>query len=154
MRGAIRGHQRPLEVIRGHQRPSEAIRGHAWAIRGIRGHQRPSEAAVPFDVAPRDWLGDPAVGVVTEHLARVIRAIRAIRAIRVIRVIRVNSGKFGKLGWHTPGEGTSSSYRVRVCQWTLRAYRPESGLELRSRRLTRRAPSRRTAPPRAGRARG
>ena len=103
-RRAIRGHQRPLEVIRGHQRPSEAIRGHAWAIRGIRGHQRPSEAAVPFDVAPRDWLGDPAVGqrvVVTEHLARVIRAIRAIRvirairAIRAIRVIRVNSGKFG-----------------------------------------------------------
>ena len=44
MRDAIRGHQRPSEVISVHQRPSEAIRGHQRPSEAIRGHQRPSEA--------------------------------------------------------------------------------------------------------------
>ena len=60
MRGAIRGHQRSLEVIRGHQRSSEVIRGYQThedmaslndVVRGagiVRREKMPSFALVVF----------------------------------------------------------------------------------------------------------
>ena len=62
MRGAIRGHQRSLEVIRGHQRSSEVIRGYQThedmaslndVVRGagiVRREKMPSFALVVFVV--------------------------------------------------------------------------------------------------------